>query len=341
MVFNPHDILHLQQLVSTAERIVLVCHVSPDGDAMGSTLGLMHLLEAMGKRPAVITPDVPTSTLDFLPGSEKVIHASRQTQKAKVHFDAADLVICLDFNVPDRIDRIAEMMLGSAAPKVLIDHHLHPDSFAQLTFSYPDSSSTCYLLYSLICAAGWRGFLNGDSATCLYTGMMTDTGNFSYNSNCPGLYTAIADLLSLGIDKDRIYTLGINTMSLDSLRLNAYAVSEKMQVFSSHRCAVISLDAGELKRFNYQKGDTEGLVNKPLSVPEIIYSVFVREDENQIKFSLRSKGEFPVNKICKDHLGGGGHLNAAGGELHCSLDQALRLLYDILPQYDKYLPDNE
>lgn len=341
MVFNPHDILHLQRLVAMAERIVLVCHVSPDGDALGSTLGFMHLLEAMGKRPAVITPDVPTATLAFLPGSHKVIHASRQTQKAKVHFEAADLVICLDFNVPDRIDRIADMMLASPAPKVLIDHHLHPDNFTQLTFSYPESSSTCFLLYSLICAAGWRGFITRESATCLYTGMMTDTGNFSYNSNSAELYTAIADLLTFGIDKDRIYTLGINTVSLDSLRLNAYAIAEKMQVFAEHCCAVISLSADELKKYNYQKGDTEGLVNKPLSVPDIIYSVFVREDENQIKFSLRSKGEFPVNKICKDHLGGGGHLNAAGGELHCSLGQALELLYKILPEYDKYLPENE
>lgn len=337
--FNPSDIAALQRLVGDADRIVLVCHVAPDGDAMGSTLGMWHILKAMGKRPAVITPDVPTHTLSFLPGAREVMPVTRYTDRAMVHIQAADLIICLDFNALMRIDKMQPMIEASQAPKVLIDHHLGPEEFADVIISRPQSSSTCYLLYEVIREAGWECFMSREAAECLYCGMMTDTGNFSFNSNDPELYIDIARLLGHGINKDYIYKMACDTRTVDQLRLNAYALDRNLTVYPAHRAAVITLDQDELKMFNYKKGDTEGLVNQPLSVPDIVYSIFLRQDNPEfVKVSMRSKGDFPVNLMCEKYFGGGGHKNAAGGEQHCSLAEVLVKLEKVMADFDQYLP---
>ncbi len=331
-------IASLKELVDAASRVVITCHLSPDGDAIGSTLALSHTLEAMGKRPAVITPDVPTETLMFLPGARQIIPASRFTERAMVHIQAADLIVCLDFNALHRIDRLAPLITAATAPKVLIDHHLGPEKFADVIISHPEASSTCYLLYEIIKRAGGQRYMGRKAAECIYTGMMTDTGNFSYNSNDPQLYRCIAELLGYGIDKDRLYKLAFDTTTADRLRLNGFAVAERMTLYPEHRCAVIALSRSDLQRFNYQKGDTEGLVNQPLGIPEVTWVCFLRQDDEKfVKLSFRSKGRFPVNKICQEQFGGGGHLNAAGGELDCTLDEAVSRLEAVMPLYDNYL----
>lgn len=328
----------LLRLIDHSEKIVITCHLSPDGDAMGSTLGLWHVLGALGKQAYVVTPDMVPKNMMFLPGAKDVLPFTRYAEFATSLMNEADLLFCLDFNDPKRVDKMADILMASSAKKVLIDHHLFPSDFADITISHPEMSSTCYLLFKVLCALGLYGRINRNAAECIYTGMMTDTGNFSYNSNDPELYLIIAELLKKGINKDRIYQQACNTNSSSRLRLNGYAVYKKMQIFPEHQAALIFLSSDELKEFDYEKGDTESLVNVPLSIPDITYSMFLREDGEYIKVSMRSKGEFPVNTICETHFNGGGHRNAAGGEFYGTLSEAINKFIAIMNDYDQLLP---
>lgn len=332
-------ICQLRELLNTSRRIVITCHISPDGDAMGSSLGLCRILRNAGKEVKVITPDTPPKYLSFLPGSEHVVVFSRFEPFANKILADTDLIFCLDYNDAKRIDLVAPGLLSSRAPKVMIDHHLYPESFPDLTISHPEISSTSALIYKVVSALGLLRYLDVDAATCIYTGMMTDTGNFSYNSNDPDLYRIIARLIERGIDKDTIYKRVYFTNSVNRLRLNGYAINEKFEYFPEHRSALITLTRDELNMFHYQKGDTEDLVNRPLTCPDITYSFFLREETDYIKVSARSKGDFPVNKMCTDLFNGGGHLNAAGGEFHGSLEEAMAKLMESLSSYDRYLPE--
>ncbi len=332
------EVEQLRRLLEENDDIVITCHVTPDGDAVGSSLALWHLLTSMGKRATVVTPDDLPKNLSVLPGTASIVVNQRQEHKAADAFSRAGLVCCLDFNALMRVERVAPLVKAATCPKVLIDHHLGPEDFATLTISRPASSSTCYLLYSLIVAMGWADRISLPVAECVYAGMMTDTGNFSYNSNDYGLYLAVANLVARGVDKDRLYSQIVNSSSINRLRLNGYALAEKMKVYPAHRAALISLTRAELNRYHYERGDTESLVNRPLSAPDVVYSVFLREEEGYVKVSTRSKGDFPVNKLCENHFGGGGHKNAAGGEFRGTMTRAIELFESILDEYDRYLP---
>lgn len=329
-VINEEQTKKLKQLIADAQNIVITCHMSPDGDAVGSSLGLMHVLRTMGKYTSVVTPDMVPVSLNFLPGVKSIVVYTRQELLAKQLVKEADLIICLDFNALYRIDRFAPVIGQAKATKVMIDHHLDPENFTDLCISYPHMSSTCELLYNAIVLTGMKRFLNYNSATCIYTGMMTDTGNFTYNSNNSDLYIIIAELLKYGIDKDYIYNTAMNTFSADRLRLIGYAMSEKMEVFPEVGGAIIELTREELYRFNYQKGDTESLVNKPLSIPGIYWSIFLREDADYIKVSARSTGDFAVNGYCEQYFSGGGHKNAAGGEFIGTIEDARKQVLQIV-----------
>ena len=329
-VINEEQTKKLMQLIADAKNIVITCHMSPDGDAVGSSLGLMHVLRTMGKYTSVVTPDMVPVSLNFLPGVKSIVVYTRQELLAKQLVKEADLIICLDFNALYRIDRFAPVIGQAKATKVMIDHHLDPENFTDLCISYPHMSSTCELLYNAIVLTGMKRFLNYNSATCIYTGMMTDTGNFTYNSNNSDLYIIIAELLKYGIDKDYIYNTAMNTFSADRLRLMGYAMSEKMEVFPEVGGAIIELTREELYRFNYQKGDTESLVNKPLSIPGIYWSIFLREDADYIKVSARSTGDFAVNGYCEQYFSGGGHKNAAGGEFIGTIEDARKQVLQIV-----------
>jgi phosphoesterase RecJ-like protein len=321
-----------------AGRVVITCHISPDGDAMGSSLGLCKALRNAGKEVKVITPDTPPKYLMFLPGAENIVVFTRHELYAKNLLANADLIFCLDYNDSKRIDLVAPALLASRAQKVMIDHHLYPDTFPDLVISHPEISSTSVLVYRVLSAIGLLRFVDIDVATALYTGMMTDTGNFSYNSNDPELYRVVARLLEKGIDKDGIYKRVYFTNSVNRLRLNGFALCENLVHYPDHRAALITLTRDELNRYHYQKGDTEDLVNRPLTCPDITYSVFLREETDYIKVSTRSKGDFPVNKLCQEYFNGGGHLNAAGGEFYGTLQEAVDRLLEAMPEFDRYLP---
>jgi phosphoesterase RecJ-like protein len=305
---------------------------------MGSSLGLCKALRNAGKEVKVITPDTPPKYLMFLPGAENIVVFTRHELYAKNLLANADLIFCLDYNDSKRIDLVAPALLASRAQKVMIDHHLYPDTFPDLIISHPEISSTSVLVYRVLSAIGLLRFVDIDVATALYTGMMTDTGNFSYNSNDPELYRVVARLLEKGIDKDGIYKRVYFTNSVNRLRLNGFALCENLVHYPDHRAALITLTRDELNRYHYQKGDTEDLVNRPLTCPDITYSVFLREETDYIKVSTRSKGDFPVNKLCQEYFNGGGHLNAAGGEFYGTLQEAVDRLLEAMPEFDRYLP---
>ena len=335
---NP-DIARLSALLYEARNVVITCHLSPDGDALGSSLGLMHVLSHRGISCKVVTPDSPPQSLSFLPGVKDIVVLSRYEAQVRHLTQSADIIFCLDYNELNRVDRLAPYIAGSPAAKVMIDHHLHPSvEHMSVVLSYPEMSSTCSLLYMVLEALGLSDDIDKNAAECIYTGMMTDTGNFSYNSNDPRLYLIIASLLGKGIDKDLLYRQAMNVHSEDSIRLRSYALSQKMQVFHEYHAALITITRDEANAFNYRKGDTEGLVNVPLSIPGIVYSCYLRDEDDYVKVSMRSIGDFPVNKLCKEYFGGGGHLNAAGGEFHNGdIDACAELFRSLLAENMKLI----
>lgn len=327
------NIIALRKHLEESENIVITCHIAPDGDAIGSSLGLANVLSAIGKTVKVITPDMPPRNLMFLPGAKDIVVYSRYQEFADKLLRDADMVFALDYNDIKRIDKVGDSLLSSSAVKIMIDHHLYPGDFVDVTISHPEVSSTSMLIFRVLCRIELFPYIDKDAATCIYTGMMTDTGNFSYNSNDPDLYIVISELLKKGINKDAIYSKVYNSNTPDRLRLNGYAISQNMRIYDGWHGALITLTRDELNRYHYQKGDTESLVNTPLTVPDIMFSFFLREETDYIKVSARSKGDFPVNRICEEQFNGGGHKNAAGGEFYATMEETVARFEKIMPQY--------
>lgn len=329
-IIDPRLLQKFKELTESCSVPVITCHISPDGDAAGSNLALYFLLSKLGKSAKVVTPDSVPEDLAFLPGYEAITSFTKEPEKAEKAIAAADMIYCLDFNGLKRLGGMADLIRNSTATKIMVDHHIKPESFCDLTISMPEMTSTCELLYRILHEGGYLHLADRHIATCIYTGMMTDTGNFSYNSNKAELYLIVAGLVKKGVDKDRIYKLTFGTSSETRLRLNSYAIAEKMQLFPSHKASLTILDRQDLKKFNYQVGDTETLANMPLAIPEVIWSTFFREEKGYVKVSMRSEGDFPVNTLCARYFNGGGHANAAGGEFHGSLEDAVETYHRIL-----------
>lgn len=338
-IISQANIDHVEKWFERAEKIVIVSHVSPDGDAIGSSLGLYHFLDALGKRVNVIMPNSFPAFLKWMPGANDIIIYNKYKDFADKLIQEADVICCLDFNVLSRIDEMEEAVKNSPARKLLVDHHLNPGDFSRITISHPGMSSTSELVFRLICQLGCFEDITKEGAECIYTGMMTDTGGFTYNSNSREIYLIIGELLSKGIDKDEICRRVFNTHSEGRLRLMGYVLYEKMQVFPAYRSALITLTREEQSRFQYAKGDTEGFVNMPLSMKDVDFSVFLREDteKDMIKVSLRSVGDFPCNKVAADFFNGGGHLNASGGEFYGPMEEAVELFNQALAKYESLL----
>ena len=333
------EVDHVEKWFERAEKIVIVSHVSPDGDAIGSSLGLYHFLTSQEKTVNVIVPNAFPEFLHWMPGAKEVIVYEKYKEYADKLINEADVLCCLDFNVLSRIDDMEEVVRNTPARKMMVDHHLYPGDFCRITISHPEISSTSELVFRLICQLGNFSDITKEGAECIYTGMMTDTGGFTYNSNDREIYYIISELLSKGIDKDEIYRKVFNTHSEGRLRLMGYVLYDKMQVFPEFNSALIWLDASEQKRFQYKKGDTEGFVNIPLSIKDVRFSVFLREDteKKMIKVSLRSVGTFPCNKVAAEFFNGGGHLNASGGEFYGPMEEAINLFKQALVKYQDLL----
>lgn len=329
-IIDEKAIERLRAMINGVQRIAITCHKSPDGDALGSTLALCHVLRRLGKDAVVVTPDMAPRSLEFIPGVHDIVVFTKHELRARHVLQEAQLICCLDFNAMKRIDRLAEIIEPLKTPRVLIDHHLGPEDVFDLTISFPEASSTCELVYRVLMQLGLLKFMDRYTASCLYVGLLTDTGGFAYSCENPEFYEIVASVMRRRFDRITLYNKAMNTFSADSLRLQGYAINEKMELYPECGVALITLDKEELERFNYNRGDTETLVNKPLAIPGIYWSVFMREDADKIKLSCRSQGDFSVSDICEHYFNGGGHKNAAGGEFDGTIDEAVQVFHQVL-----------
>lgn len=334
-VFSAREVERLSQLIADNNVFVLTCHTGPDGDAIGSTLGMAHYLKALGKEAVVVVPDAYADFLSWMPGSQEILRFDKHPEKAGLMLSMADVIFAMDYNGLGRIDDMGPIVAKSKAVKVLVDHHLAPEKFCDLSFSFPHLSSTCEVVFRLVLAMGGYELLTKSACECLYAGMMTDTGCFSYGPCTREVYLIISMLMQKEINKDRIYNKVFNNYSEGRLRLMGYVLYEKMRVFPERHAALITLSRAEMQRFNFNKGDTEGLVNIPLQMKGIYFSAFLREDTEKdlIRVSLRSQGTFPCNKFASSYFHGGGHLNASGGQFDGTLQDAVAVFEKGLEEF--------
>ena len=335
------DVQHLCTLLDKAHNIIVTCHVSPDGDAMGAVLAFSHFLWRKGKNAQPVVPNIFPDFLKWMPGVERVRIYEKHENEVAPLVAAADLIICLDFNAPDRLQGLQKPVTDSQSPKIMIDHHLDPVDFCDWFVSRQEMSSTCELLYRILVQLEGLEPMTYEEAVCLYTGMMTDTGCFSYNSNRSDIYYIIGRLLTKGIDKDKIYRNVFFNYSAERFRLMGYMLYVKLEYFPEYHASLMTLTREEQKRFSHKKGDTEGFVNIPLQIGKSRLSVFLREDteRHNIRVSLRSVDDFPCNRMAAEFFNGGGHLNASGGELSCTMDEAVQIVRKALKKYTSLLTD--
>ena len=325
-ILNEAQLSQLEQLITTADNIIITCHKSPDGDAIGSCLGWAEYLRMRGKEVTVIVPDQFPDFLMWLPNTEKIVRYDKHKEKCDMLFKIADLVFCLDYNATSRVSDMEPALVSSPAPKVLIDHHLDPDVPAVLTISVPEASSTSELVFRIVWQMDGFKNLGRQFAIPIYGGMMTDTGGFLYNSSRPEIYFIIGELLTKHIDKDRIYRNVYHNYSEDRIRLMGYVMYEKLTYLPEYHAAYYAITKDELRRFHFVKGDAEGLVNIPQQIKGLRLSISLREDTEKKKLvwvSLRSVDQFPCNKMAAEFFNGGGHLNASGGHLDMTMDEAV------------------
>ncbi len=329
----------MDQLISDANTVLVVCHKSPDGDAIGSLLGWAEFMRLRGKDVTMIVPDQYPDFLKWLPNTDKIVRYDKHTDKCDMLFKIADLVFCLDFNTPSRVDEMQHALVNSPAKKVLIDHHLKPDVPADLVVSQPEASSTCELVFRIVWQMGAFADLGKPFAVPVYCGMMTDTGGFTFNSNRPEIFQIISELLTKHIDKDRIYRNVFHNYSENRLRLTGYVLYEKLVYMPEYHAAYYSLTRDELKRFNYIKGDTEGLVNMPQQIKGLKLSISLREDTEKdvVWVSLRSVDDFPCNQMADEFFNGGGHLNASGGKIEGTIEEAIEITKKAISAYENKL----
>jgi len=331
------DISKLRNQLDSGKEIVIVTHKNPDGDAIGSSLGLWHFLQKRGNKATVITPNDFPDFLRWMPSNEKILKFDSQTEQSKQIISKAGIVFCLDFNTLSRIEELGEEVKKSNAFKIIVDHHQQPESFSDFLFHDVSACSTAQLVFELIETLGEKNKIDADSANCIYCGIMTDTLGFRISTVQAKTHKIVSELMEAGaqplIAQENVY----NSNSEDSLKLLGYSLSEKMKVLKDYNTAYIFLTEAEHKKFNFKKGDTEGLVNYPLSIKGILFSALFAEREGTLKISLRSKGDFDVNKMARAHFNGGGHMNASGGDLKLSVDEAEKLFLSILPEYKNQL----
>jgi phosphoesterase RecJ-like protein len=320
----------IQEKLNQPASISILSHRSPDGDSLGSSLAVYQLLKQMGHTVTVITPDVMPEFLQWLPAADTVLAYDSNTDQVAKKVAEAEIIFCLDFNNPSRLGPLEEVFKQNKEAFVInIDHHQEPLDFADLQLTVPGASSTAELIYDFIIDNGYKELMNKGIATCIYTGLLTDTGSFRFSSTSAKVHRIVSELFAYDIAPDKIFREVFDSYSVDRLKLLGFALNEKLRIYPEAKLAIIPLTQEELKRFNFKRGDTEGLVNYPLSIKNIGISVLITEKDGLVKLSFRSKGEKPVNQIAKEYFEGGGHLNAAGGISVVSVDATVNKLENI------------
>lgn len=325
-LLNEQELQALRTHIAQSSRILICAHRGPDGDAVGSSLGWAEYLQQQGKQVDIVMPTPFPDFLRWMPGSQDIRFYARHEAEAEQVIAQADLIFCLDFNGLQRLQEMQAPVAAAQAKRIIIDHHLDPDrSIAAQVVSFPTRCSTSEIVCRLIIELGGWDELPQKAAVCLYTGMMTDTGGFTYNSNDPEIYEVISMLLTKGIDKDKIYRNVFNVYSEDRMRLTGYILYRKLRFYYNRHASIFALTREEMRRFHFIRGDAEGLVNMPLQVKGMRLSISLREDTERdvVRVSLRSVDDFPCNRMAEEFFHGGGHLNASGGELPFPLSEAM------------------
>ncbi len=340
-ILNEEQQTLLLSILSATKEAVVVGHKNPDGDAIGACLAMAQVLgDVYGATATVIVPDNYPEYLSWLPGSQTIINYDRKTDIANELIDRADTIFFMDLNSLSRTGNAEERLRQSTATKVLIDHHLDPEISVALAISNSESCSTCEALFRVLRQLDLWERTNKKLASLIYCGMMTDTGGFTYNSSRPEIFHIIGELLAKGIDKDKIYRLVYNNFSQWAVRFRGYIMARKLNVLNDLHASFFAISKEEMADYHFMKGDAEGLVNVPLTIRGMRLSISLREDdrvENRIWVSLRSVDDFPANEMAAQFFNGGGHLNAAGGHLDCTLDEAVAVTRRALQAFSEQL----
>ena len=325
------EIQELKQLLNKKNKIVITSHTNPDGDAVGSTLAMYHYLTKLGNNVEMLVPNKFPDFYAWLPESENIVLYEMQSKYSQNILANADIIFSLDYNALSRLGALSEIVANTKGKRILIDHHIDPDTESfDYCHSNVDTSSTAELVYDFITRLGDESLIDKRTGEAIYTGIVTDTGSFSFSCNRPETYIITSKLVSLGVDTQKIHKLIYDTFSENRLRLLGYAISHRMVVWEELHTALIFLSKSDLKKYNYQVGDTEGVVNFPLSMDKVNMSLLITEKDNQLRLSFRSKGNFSVNDLARNHFNGGGHRNAAGGKTNEDVDSLISRLNGIL-----------
>ena len=324
-----------EQLVKNSSKsIVLVPHMNPDGDAMGSVLGLWRVLKNAGHKVKIVSPTKYPEFYHWMDGHEEVIIFSHHPKQSAMALAESDLLIFMDFNQLSRLGDMKPLIESYGGKKILIDHHPYPGSFTDLVISEISYSSTAELIFSILQSTDFVQYIDRNAATSFFTGIMTDTGSFDFNVSNPNTFEVVAQLTRMGIDQLDIHSKVYDNYSVDRMRLMGFCLSNRMTVYPEYHTASMYITLEDQKAFNFKTGDNEGFVNMPLSIKGIVFCALFTEKEKYIKASFRSKGEFAVNEVSEKYFNGGGHRNAAGGELYASLTETLAQFENILPEFE-------
>ena len=322
------------KLLNSPKDVVIFSHRNPDGDALGSSLAVFHYLTSMHHSVKIIFPSDYPLNFSWMPGTENVLvydYAPEDCIKAIRH---ANLIFCLDFSSLDRIDKMGEFVHEQTCPKIIIDHHLDPEPFADFILSDTSASSTSEMIYDFISALHGKEKISKIIASCIYTGIVTDTGSFKYATSSD-LFRKVADLIDAGIDDVLLQNLIHNCLQEKYLRLLGFCLYERMEIIPEYKTGIIALNREDYIKFDIQRGDTEGIVNYLLMLEDVNIAALITEQPTIIKLSLRSKGDISVQEICRDHFKGGGHKNASGGAVYGTLSQTVKKFKEVIPKYYK------
>ncbi len=322
------------KLLNHPKDVVIFSHRNPDGDALGSSLAMLHYLTSMHHSVKIIFPSEFPLNFSWMPGCENVIIYDMDPQACKEAIHRAGLIFCLDFSSLDRIDKMSEFVIEQTCPKIIIDHHLDPEPFADFIISDTSASSTCEMIFDFISELHGKNAITKTIASCIYTGIVTDTGSFKYSTSS-SLFRKVADLIDAGIDDVLLQNLIHNCLQEKYLRLLGYCLYERMELIPEVKTGIIALSREDYIKFDIQRGDTEGIVNYLLMLEDVDIAALITEQPTIIKLSLRSKGDISVQEICRDHFKGGGHKNASGGAVYGTLVQTVKKFKEVIPKYYK------
>jgi bifunctional oligoribonuclease and PAP phosphatase NrnA len=332
---------YFSKLVSTPSEVLIAAHHNPDGDTIGSSLALYHFLKSLGHNVKVLVPNEPPTFLKWMPACDQSIIYQVEPETGNQLIKDADLIFCMDFNSSSRVKFFSTQLAEATATKVLIDHHPFPDNEFDLSISIIEASSTSEILYTLLDQAGFAAKVNKEMAECLFVGIMTDTGSFSYSCNNPETFSITAELIKTGIDVVTIHRLIYDTYSESRMRLLGHCLSNRLKVMQEYSTSYIWLTKKDLLDFDYQSGDTEGVVNYALSIENIAFAALFMERDDRIRISLRSKGHFSVNEFARNHFKGGGHMNAAGADSFDNMEMTIAKFERLLVDYAESIASSQ